>query len=142
MVKSLQTDLTTSILFVQCLQLYFHLNIYNRKVIIITVRINLFPLKHSFLATIIYFLFSIAFNCGKLSPPTNGQLQLYNSTTVTYTCDTDYILHGASTRRCTASAEWSGSVPQCIRELRATKLHQIDPTYTQVNGQIDKKMPN
>ena len=51
----------------------------------------MFPLKHLFLANIIYFLLSPAFNCGKLGPPTNGRLKLSNLTKVTYTCDTYYI---------------------------------------------------
>ena len=91
----------------------------------------MFPQKHLFLANIIiYFLFSPAFNCGELGPPTNGQLRLYNSTTVTYTCDSGYRLHGASTRHCNANnREWTGSVPQCIRELRATTNHQIDSVH-------------
>ena len=90
--------------------------------------LNLFPQKHLFLATIIY-LFSPAFNCGGLGPPTKGQLRLTSSTTVTYTCNTGYILHGASTRHCTANGEWTGSAPQCIRELRVTIIHQIDSVY-------------
>ena len=89
---------------------------------------NFFPQKHLFLAGLIY-LFSPAFNCGELGPPTNGRLRLTNSTTVTYTCDTGYRLHGASTRHCTANGEWTESVPQCIRELRATTIHEIDSVY-------------
>ena len=90
--------------------------------------------KHLFLHTIIpLVLISPAFNCGEPGAPTNGRLTLTNPTTVTYTCDAGYRLSGASTRHCTANnREWTGSVPQCIRELRATMNHQID-------RQIDKR---
>ena len=55
---------------------------------------------------------------------TNGQLRLTNSTTVKYTCDTGYSLRGASIRQCTANnRKLTGSVPQCIRELRETTNH-------------------
>ena len=96
--------------------------------------INLFLHKHLFLHTIIpLVLLSPAFNCGDPGTLTNGRRRLTNSTTVKYTCDTGYRLSGASTRFCTANnREWTGSVPQCIRELRATTIHQID-------RQIDKR---
>ena len=96
--------------------------------------------KHLFLATIIDFLFSLtAFNCDQLGPPTNGQLRLSNSTTVNYTCDTGYRLRGASTRRCTAIGKWTGSVPQCIRKLRATTIHLIDSVYRLIYSQMDER---
>ena len=77
----------------------------------------MFPQKHLFLATTLYFLSSPGFDCVELGPPANGQLRLSNSATVTYTCDTGYRLQGASTRHCTANnREWTGHVPQCMRE--------------------------
>ena len=59
-------------------------------------------------------------DCGDPGTPTNGQHSLssttYNSV-VTYTCDVGYTLQGSNSRTCQSSGQWSGSVPQCNREL-------------------------
>ena len=58
-----------------------------------------------------------AFNCGNPGLATNGQRSLYNLTTVNYTCDPGYALHGDSIRLCTTNGPWTGSVPQCNRKF-------------------------
>ena len=59
-------------------------------------------------------------DCNDPGNPTNGQRNLssttYNSV-VTYTCDVGYTLQGANSTRCQSEGQWSGSVPQCSREL-------------------------
>ena len=68
-----------------------------------------------------------AVDCGDPGTPTNGQRSLssttYNSV-VTYTCDAGYTLQGSNSRTCQSNGQWSGSVPQCNREL-VCLLHLI-----------------
>ena len=56
-------------------------------------------------------------DCGSLTDPANGQVDLTSGTTfgqtVTYSCNTGYNLVGDSTHTCQATGEWSGSVPTC-----------------------------
>ena len=56
-------------------------------------------------------------DCGSLTAPANGQVDLTSGTTfnqtATYSCNTGYNLVGDSTRTCQATVEWSGSVPTC-----------------------------
>ena len=66
------------------------------------------------------FLSFLAVDCGDPGTPTNGQRTLssttYNSV-VTYTCNAGYTLEGSNSRTCQFTGQWSGSVPQCNREL-------------------------
>ena len=62
-------------------------------------------------------LHSIAFNCSDPGDLMNGRYNLYNSTTLEYSCDEGYILHGESMRHCSVNGAWTGSVPQCNRKL-------------------------
>ena len=68
-----------------------------------------------------YIMFSsAAIDCGDPGTPTNGQRTLSSTTSnamVTYTCDAGYTLQGSNSRTCQSSGQWSGSVPQCNREL-------------------------
>ena len=56
-------------------------------------------------------------DCGSLTDPANGQVDLTSGTTfgqtVTYSCNTGYNLVGDSTRTCEGTGEWSGSAPTC-----------------------------
>ena len=56
-------------------------------------------------------------DCGSLTNPANGQVDLTSGTTfgqiATYSCDTGYNLVGNSTRTCQATETWSGSAPAC-----------------------------
>ena len=56
-------------------------------------------------------------DCGSLSAPANGQVDLTSGTTfgqtATYSCNTGYNLVGDSTRTCQATGVWSGSAPTC-----------------------------
>ena len=71
------------------------------------------------------FLFSPAVDCGDPGTPTNGQRSLssatYNSV-VTYTCDVGYTLQGSNSRTCQSDGQWSESVPQCQRMLKAALI--------------------
>ena len=56
-------------------------------------------------------------DCGSLTDPANGQVDLTSGTTfgqtATYSCNTGYNLVGDSTRTCQATGVWSGSAPTC-----------------------------
>ncbi|XP_053392084.1 CUB and sushi domain-containing protein 3-like, partial [Mercenaria mercenaria] len=55
--------------------------------------------------------------CGNLSNPSNGKVELLNGTTyqsvAKYKCNTGYILYGESDTTCTASGSWSGNFLNC-----------------------------
>ena len=61
--------------------------------------------------------FHTVVDCGSLTDPANGQVNLTAGTTfgqtATYSCNTGYNLVGDSTRACQATGEWSGSTPTC-----------------------------
>ena len=58
--------------------------------------------------------------CEAAPVPVNGRVTFdnpsqpttYNSS-VTYTCEVGFELSGTAQRRCTATGEWSGSIPSC-----------------------------
>ena len=56
-------------------------------------------------------------DCGSLTDPASGQVDLTSGTTLgqtaTYSCNTGYNLVGDSTRTCQATGQWSGSAPTC-----------------------------
>ena len=56
-------------------------------------------------------------DCGNLTNPANGQVDLTSGTTfeqiATYSCNTGYNLVGDSTRTCQTTENWSGSAPTC-----------------------------
>ena len=63
------------------------------------------------------FLLLTAVDCGSLTDPANGQVDLTSGTTfgqtATYSCNTGYNLVGDSSRTCQTTRLWSGSVPTC-----------------------------
>ena len=65
----------------------------------------------------VIFIILIVVDCGSLTDPANGQVDLTSGTTfgqtATYSCNTGYNLVGDSTRTCQATGEWSGSAPAC-----------------------------
>ena len=65
--------------------------------------------KIMFLSTVV--------DCGSLTDPANGQVDLTSGTTfgqtATYSCNTGYNLVGDSTRTCQATGVWSESAPTC-----------------------------
>ncbi|XP_078703844.1 sushi, von Willebrand factor type A, EGF and pentraxin domain-containing protein 1-like [Branchiostoma floridae x Branchiostoma belcheri] len=64
--------------------------------------------------------------CPSLSTPQNGALSplgpyIYPNG-VTFTCDTGYILNGASAIVCQADGTWSNSVPTCVESISLLRL--------------------
>ena len=56
-------------------------------------------------------------DCGNLSDPTNGTVDLSNGTEpgaiAVYSCQGSYVLDGESNRRCMENGEWAGVEPSC-----------------------------
>ena len=56
-------------------------------------------------------------DCGTLTAPDNGQVDLTSGRTfgqtATYSCNAGYNLVGDSSRTCQAAGNWSGSTPTC-----------------------------
>ena len=71
-------------------------------------------------------------DCGSLTDPANGQVDLTSGITfgqtATYSCNTGYNLVGNSTRTCQATAVWTGSVPTCQGILLLSNI-----TYQNIN---------
>ena len=78
-------------------------------------------------------------DCGSLTDPANGQVDLTSGTTfnqtATYSCNTGYNLVGDSTRTCQATGVWSGSAPTCQGVLLKGNLNLLICTYTQEKQQ-------
>ncbi len=65
---------------------------------------------------ILYFIIS-AIDCGVLSNPVNGSVEIPLTTfnaIITYTCNDGYTLKGDTTRTCESDEQWSGSAPVCL----------------------------
>ena len=60
---------------------------------------------------------SPAIDCGPLTNPANGMVDVSQGTTLgrmaTYTCIDEYQLIGEQTRTCEAGGDWSGDAPSC-----------------------------
>ena len=58
-------------------------------------------------------------DCGDPGIPANGDASYENTTldsTVTYSCNSSYVLCGDDTRTCLPNGAWSGAMPSCICE--------------------------
>ena len=68
------------------------------------------------LITRVYGISSAAVQCGNLSSPLNGQVNVEGNTfgsQANYSCSEGYVLNGNSTRMCQSDGQWSGSEPTC-----------------------------
>ena len=82
----------------------------------------LFPLaKHVVHDFESMFVIPLVADCGPLSNPANGQVDISSGTTLnsvaTYSCYTGYNVTGESTRICTADGQWTPTAPTCVGEL-------------------------
>ncbi len=60
-----------------------------------------------------------AIDCGPLTGPTNGRVEVVNTTLgspAVYTCNLGYVLVGDAGRLCTETGDWSGVEPRCDRK--------------------------
>ncbi len=71
--------------------------------------------------TIHMYLISIAVDCGSLTDPENGQVDISSGTTfgstATYSCNTGFILNGAANRVCGIDGNWGSIAPTCRKKL-------------------------
>ncbi len=60
-----------------------------------------------------------AIDCGNLSNPANGRVEVFNTTLgspAVYSCNFGFELVGAAGRVCVETGEWSGVEPRCDRK--------------------------
>ena len=72
--------------------------------------------------------FFAAVNCGSLTNPVNGELNLTTTTfmsTSTYSCNAGYTLFGKGTRTCQANGTWSDNVPTCDRKYNIFQINRL-----------------
>lgn len=69
----------------------------------------------------------IAVDCGELSSPDNGEVDVTEGTRLnavaTYSCLLGYRLDGVEERTCGPDGQWSDSVPACVGEYCLTDLY-------------------
>jgi len=69
----------------------------------------------------VFVYYPLAVNCGPLSNPPDGKVELPQGTLLDnlafYSCTSGYLLVGATNRRCQDNSAWSGAPPTCRREL-------------------------
>ena len=71
-------------------------------------------------------IFIAAVDCGSLTNPLNGELNLTTTTfmsTSTYSCNAGYNLFGKGTRTCQANGTWSDNVPTCERKYTIFQIN-------------------
>ena len=76
----------------------------------------------------VWFSSSAAVQCGNLSSPVNGQVNVEGNTfgsQANYSCSEGYVLNGNSTRMCQSDGRWSGSEATCEGQvlLHVLALH-------------------
>lgn len=68
---------------------------------------------------LVFALLYTAVDCGSLSAPENGEIQLGTTTfgsTAIYSCNVGFNLVSTSRRVCTETGDWSGNAPVCQRK--------------------------
>ena len=78
------------------------------------------------------FLHHAVVDCGTLSAPMNGQLNLTTSTfgsVAIYFCIPPYLLNGSMVRTCQSDGEWSGNEPDCSKCSQPMHVHDLMSLY-------------
>ena len=68
----------------------------------------------------VYDISSAAVQCGNLSSPVNGQVNVEGNafgSQANYSCSEGYVLNGNSTHMCQSDGQWSGSEPLCEGQI-------------------------
>ena len=79
-------------------------------------------------ALLLHLNISIVVDCGSLSPPIDGTVQLNGTvfgSQAMYSCDIGYSLIGVATRGCLASQNWSDTAPVCQSKLDCMRYNLI-----------------
>ena len=74
---------------------------------------------HKFINSFHLLSLSLAFNCGTLSAPSNGQVDDSVTTfgaEAVYVCNEGFNLLGDDRRTCSLTRQWSGMPPECQRK--------------------------
>lgn len=64
----------------------------------------------------VFVISPLAVDCGPLTPPTNGDVLVFNTTLAhpaTYSCNVGFKISGQKFRVCTINGSWSGREPTC-----------------------------
>jgi hypothetical protein len=76
---------------------------------------NFISLTHLYIKRIeFFFLFQVS--CEEISAPSSGSFAISSNgteSTVTYSCDTGYILVGEGVRSCNSGGQWMSNTPEC-----------------------------
>ena len=62
-------------------------------------------------------LYSLVIRCPRSTPLLNGDVVVLDrkvGSTVNYSCHSEYILFGPSTRNCSVLGTWTGNAPVCL----------------------------
>jgi len=87
---------------------------------------------HGRLFIFVMFLHHAVVDCGTLSAPMNGQLNLTTSTfgsVAIYFCIPPYLLNGSMVRTCQSDGEWSGNEPNCSKCSQPMHVHDVMSPY-------------
>lgn len=100
------------------------------------------------LTSVFQILGDTAGSCGDPGIPGHGSREENNfkiKSTVHFSCDIGYILHGSEERTCLANGSWTGRQPEC--KGRSAKIHRYTHftrslVITHANQKINKKKKN